>query len=140
MNPPAQSPRNIATELREGGRWVLLHHTTPPDYPRGDHFDFMLEAQASLLTWACEHNVLTHGTTSAERLDDHRKAWLELEGAVSNNRGQVARIAQGVFDGAGLVDDTTFSVHLPDLGDLLFTLQTSPIWEVELRNFPLGRP
>ncbi|MFO0787940.1 MAG: hypothetical protein U0805_00685 [Pirellulales bacterium] len=100
-------------------RFVLLYHECPPNYERPSHWDLMLEHEPSgtLRTWAlaqlprdwhqarartqsahknCPAASLTN-EVPAEALPDHRLAYLEYEGEVSNNRGQVIRIAAGTY-------------------------------------------
>ncbi len=79
-------------------RYVILFHETPPGYARPSHYDLMLEAGGALRTWAllAEPNQLA--PQSAERLDDHRIAYLDYEGPVSGGRGSVSRWDRGVYD------------------------------------------
>ncbi len=98
-------------------RFVLLYHACPPSYSRPSHWDFMLEVGNVLRTWALEQlpnnwklaHHATHqtnpdcppisdaATVAAEKLDDHRRAYLELEGEVRGNRGRVSRITAGTY-------------------------------------------
>lgn len=80
---------------------VLLRHT-PPD--AGAHFDWMFARRTDatpdsreLLTFRVGARVdrIGRGEVVAERLPDHRTAYLEYEGPVSGNRGEVARVAWG---------------------------------------------
>ncbi|QDU29815.1 hypothetical protein ETAA8_49300 [Anatilimnocola aggregata] len=75
-------------------QFVLLRHTLPADSPRASHYDLMLESGESLLTWAIEA-LPTAGSIVAEELPPHRLVYLDYEGAVSNNRGSVARVDRG---------------------------------------------
>jgi hypothetical protein len=74
-------------------RFVVLHHTgvTEP------HFDLMIEAAAGgdLMTWRFGSWPIEVETT-AKRLKDHRRAYLDYEGVVSGGRGEVKRIAAGI--------------------------------------------
>jgi len=80
-------------------RFVVLLHETPPGYPRGRHYDLMLEQSGVLWTWALESLPQPGGeAVAAERLADHRLDYLEYEGKVSGGRGQVIRIDGGDFD------------------------------------------
>src|SRR6266545_229730 len=70
---------------------VLLHHTRI-DEP---HYDVMFEtAPGSLLTTFRLPAPPSHDAIRAEKLGDHRRDYLEYEGSVSNNRGQVRRVAR----------------------------------------------
>jgi hypothetical protein len=79
-------------------RFVVLFHKTPPDYGRGDHYDLMLERGGALVTWACESLPLAGQAIVAERLPDHRMAYLDYDGAVSAGRGHVSRVDAGTYD------------------------------------------
>lgn len=74
-------------------RFVILEH----DSPRGCHWDFMLEQEESLTTWALPQPPDTVTDMAAEQLPDHRQAYLDYEGPVSGNRGSVRRWDQGQY-------------------------------------------
>lgn len=74
-------------------RFVVLEH----DSPQGRHWDFMLEQEASLATWALPLPPDAAMEMPANRLPDHRLAYLDYEGPVSGNRGSVSRWDQGVY-------------------------------------------
>lgn len=99
------------------GRWVLLKH----DMPDGTwHYDWMLQRPGSgmnepLITFRVNERPDDPRVweMAAERLPDHRAAYLEYEGEVTGGRGRVRRIAQG----ACLVmqdDGNEFRVHMLD--------------------------
>lgn len=71
-------------------RFVVLHHVLSA----GSHWDLMLERCDTLVTWqlAAPPEVAAAGPTVAQRIADHRKAYLDYEGPVSGGRGSV-RIA-----------------------------------------------
>lgn len=79
-------------------RFSVLHH----DWP-APHFDFLLENEATLLTWrlsawpAQPADTGQSEPTQAERIDNHRSIYLDYEGPVSQNRGSVRRIDTGTF-------------------------------------------
>jgi len=79
-------------------RFVVLRHEPSADYERGLHWDLMLEHGESLLTWALSSLPLEPGPIKAEQLPDHRKVYLEYEGPVSGNRGNVSRWDEGEFE------------------------------------------
>ena len=83
-------------------RFVVLRHELPPDSPRGSHFDLMLEDGGVLRTWACDQLPEFGQSVTAERLPDHRLAYLDYEGPVSG-RGEVTRVITGEYV---LVSDT----------------------------------
>lgn len=75
-------------------RFVILRH----DSPRGEHFDFMLEAAGDVLkTWALPRPPEIGVEMSCEALADHRIEYLDYEGAVSGQRGAVTRWDQGTY-------------------------------------------
>src|SRR5438445_12055382 len=71
-------------------RFVILEH----DHPH-PHWDLMLEAGGVLWTWRLPRLPEVGAATDAERLADHRAAYLEYEGPVSGNRGCVVRRERG---------------------------------------------
>jgi hypothetical protein len=89
-------------------RFVLLRHECPPESGKPSHWDLMLEQNGALLTWSlaelpgawkgepADAEATKHGV-HATRLADHRLAYLDYEGAVSNDRGHVKRVAQGDY-------------------------------------------
>jgi hypothetical protein len=79
-------------------RFVVLLHEVPPGYPRGAHYDLMLEQGHSLWTWACESLPGMEKTTPAQRLADHRREYLDYEGPVSGDRGHVTRVDSGDYE------------------------------------------
>jgi hypothetical protein len=83
-------------------RFVLLRHDCPPSSGKPSHWDLMLERDGALLTWSLP--VLpaawqkTGGATTpiaVTRLPDHRLAYLDYEGPVSGDRGEVRRVDAG---------------------------------------------
>ena len=61
-------------------RFVLLKHTLPEESPRATHWDFMLEREGVLRTWALEAEPTSGLEISAEQLPDHRLAYHDYEG------------------------------------------------------------
>jgi hypothetical protein len=78
-------------------RFVVLFHETPAGSARGKHFDLMLEHDGVLRTWAMEKMPATGEIVAAEKLPDHRLHYLDYEGEVSGNRGDVRRVDAGVY-------------------------------------------
>lgn len=78
-------------------RFVVLRHEMPSGTSRPSHWDLMLEDDGQLLTWALAALPQLSRTCPAERLARHRIDYLEYEGPVSGNRGQVARWDAGTF-------------------------------------------
>lgn len=73
-------------------RFVILTH----DHPHF-HWDFMLEWGDRLRTWRLEKEPALNVPIMAESLPDHRLAYLDYEGPVSGNRGEVKRWDAGEF-------------------------------------------
>jgi hypothetical protein len=78
-------------------RFVILRHETPPGHARGLHWDLMLEAGGVLRTWALAEEPQPGKSIAAELLPDHRLDYLDYEGAVSGDRGNVTRWDAGEF-------------------------------------------
>src|SRR5947208_1748092 len=98
-------------------RFVLLYHDCPPGYIRPSHWDLMLECGNALRTWALEElprawraahartaaivlncaSLAAENTVVAVQLGDHRREYLQLEGALSANRGTVVRVGEGDY-------------------------------------------
>jgi hypothetical protein len=83
--------------IKAGGsvvpRYVILEH----DFP-SLHWDFMLEAGAVLRTWRLAAPPEPGQPVQAAASFDHRLVYLDYEGPVSGNRGQVQRWDAGTFD------------------------------------------
>ena len=104
--------------FRRQGRFVILLHDVAGSArasgltrTSSDHFDWMFQAETGLRTWAVsvtEFDAISWrpGTRPmvpsftrliAEQLPDHRTAYLEYEGPVSENRGTVKRVEVGDY-------------------------------------------
>lgn len=57
----------------------------------------MLEAAGALKTWALDQPIAPGVVQPARRLPDHRLAYLQFEGDVSDGRGTVHRIDRGTY-------------------------------------------
>jgi hypothetical protein len=75
-------------------RYVVLRHEGI-DEP---HYDLMFETKpgSALATWRSDKWPIER-ETALVKVDDHRAAYLEYEGPVSGNRGQVRRVASGYY-------------------------------------------
>ncbi len=88
-------------------RYVVLHHTGV----NPEHFDLLVQPQATgsgglLPTWRIEARPdVWSEATMAVRQADHRPIYMEYEGAISGNRGQVQRVAAGVAEIRGSGED-----------------------------------
>lgn len=87
-------------------QFVVLHHEMNSDHATDSHWDLMLEDQGVLLTWALPL-APTYPTpwTSCRQLPDHRIAYLDYEGLISGDRGQVLRIERGVYEWIARTED-----------------------------------
>lgn len=74
-------------------RYVILEH----DHPHL-HWDLMLETGNVLRTWRLEKPPQPDEPIEARALGDHRLAYLEYEGPLTNNRGTVKRWDVGVYE------------------------------------------
>jgi hypothetical protein len=62
------------------------------------HWDFLLElpGREKLATWRLAANPIEHeDAIAAERIGEHRRAYLDYEGELSGGRGSVKRIDRG---------------------------------------------
>jgi hypothetical protein len=108
-------------------RFVVLLHETPADYPRKTHFDLMLEHGGTLRTWALEKMPAVGETVMAERLPDHRLAYLDYEGEVAGDRGRVSRVEAGEYE---VIDDAVEAFVIRVRGTALGgTLTLTPLTE-----------
>src|SRR2546425_11638965 len=75
--------------------YVVLHHTGFGD----PHFDLMFEtAPGELLTTFRAPDWPPVAGDELTRIGDHRRDYLEYEGPLSNDRGQVRRAASGTCE------------------------------------------
>lgn len=78
-------------------RFAVLRHEMPPGSPRATHWDFMLEQEGALRTWALDEPPRADAEIAALELAVHRVAYLQYEGPVSGDRGSVSRWDEGDF-------------------------------------------
>ena len=74
-------------------RFVILTHNHP-----FLHWDLMLEQEAALRTWRLLQPPDAEGNISAEALTDHRLDYLDYEGPLSGNRGEVRQWDRGDYE------------------------------------------
>jgi hypothetical protein len=86
-------------------RYVVLFHEMPAPAlsQRPDHWDLMLQRDDVLWTWALPKEP--HQPQTAQRLADHRLAFLDYEGPISGGRGIVSRWDAGQYAVQHLTDD-----------------------------------
>ncbi|MEX0979391.1 MAG: DNA polymerase ligase N-terminal domain-containing protein [Pirellulales bacterium] len=78
-------------------RYVILLHELPDGHERSTHWDLMLERGDALRTWALPVEPALNMDCEARQLADHRLAYLEYEGLISEDRGRVTRWDQGEY-------------------------------------------
>ena len=78
-------------------RFVILRHETPVEAENPSHFDFMLEADAVLVTWSLSQPPDNRQPQTARRLSDHRIAYLAYKGPISGDRGSVEQWDRGSY-------------------------------------------
>ena len=74
-------------------RYVILEH----DHPEL-HWDLMLEIGEILRTWRLAAPPQAGGPVRAEPSFDHRRLYLDYEGPVSGNRGNVVAWDRGTYE------------------------------------------
>jgi hypothetical protein len=99
------------------GRAVLLEHVLPDG---SAHFDWMIQRPEGigLISFRVAGRIDLPGVEgfNAQRLPDHRDAYLDYQGPVSAGRGRVARVAVGQL--AVVRDDEDRFECRGKLGDL----------------------
>ena len=70
----------------------------PTGANKDSHLDLMLESGDGLRTWSIAKFPVTGEVSPAEELPIHRLAYLDYEGPVSNNRGEVSRVDSGTYE------------------------------------------
>ncbi len=79
-------------------RYVILFHECPSHLQRPSHWDLMLEVGGVLRTWALAQIPDSPAKVHAEALPDHRLEYLDYEGPLSGNRGNVTQWDRGTFE------------------------------------------
>ena len=71
----------------------VVHHTGVPE----PHFDLMIEVsrRARLPTWRCPVWPILK-PTAVQRLEDHRRVYLQHSGPIAGNRGSVSTTEFGI--------------------------------------------
>lgn len=107
-----------------GRRFVVSEHTVRP----GDvHWDLMVEDGPALVTFQLAGRPATGDVVRGRRIADHRLAYLEYEGPVSNDRGAVAIRARGrARDLRGGPRDARWRADLEGEGALAGVLEVEP--------------
>jgi len=74
-------------------RYAVLEHAAPS----GLHWDLLLQWRETLKTWALPEPPAVGKSVLCDALPDHRPIYLEYEGPVSGDRGEVARWDSGTY-------------------------------------------
>ncbi len=102
---------NSSIDNKDELRFVLLRHEVPEGFGRSSHWDLMIERpdvaeEHRLATWAIEALPVTwaeflqiddcsRDRIEAIQLPDHRAHYLDYEGPIPGDRGQVSRSLAG---------------------------------------------
>ncbi|HEV7280311.1 MAG TPA: hypothetical protein VGN57_08880 [Pirellulaceae bacterium] len=97
-------------------RFVLLRHELPASSARPSHYDLMLERPSDLFTLELCEPLRSDVSQTARELAPHRKVYLDYEGPVSHDRGEVRAVDRG---GLTIVAWTESTVEVDLLGDAL---------------------
>ena len=127
---PVQFPAEVFTPLR----YAILHHTDIPV----PHFDLAFETKpgSTLITWRSPTWPIAN-PTPLERLADHRREYLDYQGPVSNNRGQVHRIVGGTFQFES-ADENYFQIKTDTGLHLSIRCRKGAIWLAEVNAVSCG--
>ena len=110
-------------------RYVVLFHENP-SAERESHWDLMLEVNDCLLTWELNTRPdKSVGWHACKQLKDHRLAYLDYEGPISNNRGHVTRWDAGEFEWVSRSDASDqLRLHGSKLRGMLFLAKQNSAW------------
>ena len=96
-------------------RWVLLKHETINNKILDIHYDFLLENGKYCKTWKLFTLPELDGlSVDIVEHSNHRLIWLTIESQnLTNNRGYVQRVDNGIFKPLGFdIDSNNFSIIL----------------------------
>jgi len=114
-------------------RFVVLHHTGVPT----PHYDLMFETDpgSPLASWRSPNWPVTQPTL-LERINDHRRDYLDYQGPLTNNRGEVTRVATGTFRFESRTDHRWVIATDQGLNLIFLRLEETPTWRVEVGQNP----
>lgn len=75
--------------------FVILFHRMPELAKRTDHWDLMIQRDDSLVTWALDSVPVAGVDIKAVRLTNHRLEYLNFQGPLTGERGEVTQFAKG---------------------------------------------
>ena len=104
-------------------KWVLLEHKVYSANSCDIHFDFLVENRTDCLTWNfLKLPLLNQASIEISKQPNHRLVWLSrLEHELSDNRGFVKRIDNGIFKSVSDKLDSEYYRFILD-GELLYGL------------------
>ena len=117
-------------------RFVLLDH----DHPTR-HWDLMLEVGPVLWTWRLDAIPDRCASCQATRIADHRPIYLDYEGPISRDRGEVRRVASAAAGGdrSGIRHNL---ISRPLAASSLFTsaIVSNPKWKIDAASAASAPP
>lgn len=127
---------NAPGDYNASMRFVLLQHDMPVDSDRDSHLDLMLESGDALRTWSIAAFPSGESVELAEELPDHRLAYLDYEGPVSNNRGEVSQVDCGEHEVQSATDDLLVMRLLGEKyrGTAQLKRVRDKVWELTFRS------
>ena len=104
-------------------KWVLLEHKVYSDNSLDIHYDFLIENGIDCLTWKFfKLPLLNQASIEISKQPNHRLVWLSrLEHELSDNRGFVKRIDNGIFKSVSDKLDSEYYRFILD-GEVLYGL------------------
>lgn len=117
-------------------RFVLLEHRFLSGQPGRNHWDLMLETDGQLLTWALEENPFSGSETAGVQLPLHRSEYLDYEGPISGQRGEVRRGYAGSYLWLDVrAGQRTLFIEFTDGSQWLVRIRVSTSAELEPLDF-----
>ena len=104
-------------------KWVLLEHKVYFPNSVDIHYDFLVENGIDCLTWKfLKLPLLNQASIEIHKQPNHRLVWLSrIEHELSDNRGFVKRIDQGIFKNVSDKLESEYYRFILD-GELLYGL------------------
>ena len=97
LNVASKPEPNVQNPAPAAPRFVVLRHEPGPASQRPLHWDFMIETDGVLRTWALADEPTAGPSITGQALADHRLAYLDFEGPISDGRGAVAQWDWGTY-------------------------------------------
>ncbi|MEZ6093058.1 MAG: hypothetical protein R3C03_02300 [Pirellulaceae bacterium] len=119
-------------------RFVVLFHDFPEGANGGAHWDWMFEVGSVLKTWRSEIGVVDWRAIRpivfpVSQIADHRLAYLDFEGPISGQRGEVVRVQYGELSLAEFNESTELWSFKCRVNDRCFKIEASQTkFQIEL--------